>query len=152
MTSGPTVLSTCYWLCSLNYSCYANCISHLAPSCLHIFDTGLACKQSCSFTWETRIVSSKVLNVPLSSEYMQSQARLGSSVRMNSSCCNFRWRRGRVCGVLFDKNKSFKIVFNFPCFSLLKPLCYLFSGQLFEIDMWDCSFIHPKYYFAFQVY
>lgn len=129
MTSGPTVLSTCYWLFSLTYSCYANCISHLAPSCLHIFGTGLACKQSCSFTWETGIVSGKVLNVPLSSKYWLSWARLWSSVRMNSSCSSFRWRKARVGGVLFDKNKSFKVVFNSLCFWYWSPcgICFLAS-------------------------
>lgn len=129
MTSGPTVLSTCYWLFSLTYSGYANCISHLAPSCPHIFGTGLACKQSCSFTGETGIVSGKVLNVPLSSEYWLSPARLRSSVRMNSSCSNFRWRKGRVGGVLFDKNKNFKIVFSSLCFWCWSPhgICFLVS-------------------------
>lgn len=126
MTSSPTVLSTCYWF---NYSCYANCISHLVPSCLRIFDTGLACKQSCSFSWEKGIVSGKVFNVPLLSECWQSRAELGSSVGMNSSCCNLTWRNGRVCGVLFDKNKSFKIFFSFLCFLYRSPCgtCLLVS-------------------------
>lgn len=150
MTSGPTVLSTCYWLFSLTYSCYANCISHLAPSCPHIFGTGLACKQSCSFTGETGIVSGKVLNVPLLSEYWLSPARLRSSVRMNSSYFNFRWRKRRVAVYYLIRTKALK-----HCSTLvliLKPLWHLFSGQLFRTGMWECSFIPAKYYFAFQVY
>lgn len=150
MTSGPTVFSTCYWLCSLNYSCYANCISHLAPSCLHISDTGPACTQPCSFTWETRIVSGRVLNVPLLSESWLNWARLRSSVRMKSSCCNFRWIKRRVCGVLWNKNKSLKIVLNFLLVSILKSLWYI-SVQLFGADVQKCSSVNPEY-FTFQVH